>query len=177
MTDQNDLFTELARRHSASLHCYCLAKTCDQDVALDLAQETLLRAYTRFHTLREIDHFPAWLVGIAKRCSWNWFRKKKRDPLSQQNNSANNGFSPEMSDQRLNPGEQLQYNAKLEETLQAVKKLRFVYREVIILRYFEELSYCEIAARLSISEDGVDQRLTRARRMLKQHLSHWEKDR
>lgn len=177
MTDQHNVFSELAQKHMGALQSYCLAKTCDQDAALDLAQEALLRAYTRFHTLKEIDKFPAWLVGIAKRCSWNWFRKKKRDPLVQREYETGNGPPPELPDQNLNPAEQMQQHDEWNETLQAVKKLRFIYREVIILRYFEELSYSDMAARLKIKEDAVDQRLTRARRQLKQSLSHWEKDR
>jgi RNA polymerase sigma-70 factor (ECF subfamily) len=177
MTDQHDVFSELAQKHLGALQSYCLAKTCDQDAALDLAQEALLRAYTRFHTLKEIDKFPAWLVGIAKRCSWNWFRKKKRDPLVQRDHETGNGPPPELPDENLNPEEHMQQMADWNETLQAVKRLRFIYREVIVLRYFEELSYSEMAARLGVKEDAVDQRLTRARRQLKQHLSHWEIDR
>lgn len=176
MSDQYDVFSELAQKHMVALQSYCLAKTCDPDAALDLAQEAMLRAYTRFHTLKELDKFPAWIVGIAKRCSWNLFRKKRHDPLVQRNHDTGNGPPFELPDHDLNPAEQLQQNVDWNETLHAVKQLRFIYREVIILRYFEELSYNEMAARLGIKEDAVDQRLTRARRQLKQRLNHWEKE-
>ncbi len=177
MNNHEEEFHELASQHLPRLQSYCLAKTCDADLAQDLAQEALLRAYTRFGTLRDRSKFGAWLVGIAKRCTWNWFRKKKNDPLAKQDHDFSNGPLPETVDDNPNPAEHAQNDADLQETLEAVKKLRFAYREVIILRYFEDLSYSEIAARVGISEDGVDQRLTRARRQLKKHLRHWESDR
>ncbi len=166
-------FERLAVEHYPALYSYCLAKTCDIHRAEELAQETLYRAFVSFDRLRNQEAFRGWLLGIAKRCSWNWFRKIKTDPLHQRANEPGTN-PPESISANGCPSERLAVKERISAVLKVLKKVSKRNREVVILRYFEELSYGEIAQRLGISVDAVDQRLTRARLQLRVHLEALE---
>ena len=169
-------FEALAKAHLPALYGWCMAATCDPDEAEDLAAETLSRAARAFPRLRDPGRFPAWLIGIAKRARWTRWRRKKRDPLAHRGNPAGTGPPGDLPDGGHNPYEHVAHKERFAETLRALRRLSRPLREVVVLRYFEELSYAEMAARLGVSVDAVDQRLTRARRQLARHLAPLEKE-
>lgn len=167
-------FERLAQTHLTALYSYCLSRVCNPQRAEELAQETLTCAFEAFHTLKDRRAFFPWLIGIAKRRSWVWWRKAKRDPLQLRSNPAGTDPPDSLLDQNGPPPGRLAAREKTRNTLDAVKKLPMKYREPIVLRYFEELSYAEIALRLGISIDTVDQRLTRAKLKLRRLLRNLE---
>lgn len=171
--NEND-FDRLAREHLKPLYSYCLSLTCDPHRAEELAQETLVRAYHAFPSLHDPYRFFAWMRGIARRCTWTWWRKAKRNPMAQQADIREGDILELVPDPRENPAERLDRQENRLSVLKALKRLSFRYREVVTLRYFEELSYADIALRLDISIDAVDQRLTRAKLKLRRILHPME---
>ncbi len=164
-------FETLAQEHFSALLSFCLAKTCDQYKAEELAQETMMRAYLSFGKLKKRDAFHAWLIGIAKRCYWLNLRFKKRDPLEKRSNPWGTEPPLDLADRTETADVRLMSEERIASTLNALKKLPHRQREVIILKYFENLSYAEMAIRLQISVEAVDKRLTRAKSTLKRHLT------
>ncbi len=171
---ETNAFEQLAKEHLKALYSYCLAVTCDVHKAEELAQETLYRAYVSFHRLSNKNAFFSWLIAIAKRSSWSWFRQARRDPLMQRLNEDGANPLDSIEDSASNISERIAEKERIQKTLKALKKLSQSNREVIILRYFEELSYDEIARRLNVSVDAVDQRLTRSKQQLRRSLKPME---
>ncbi len=171
---ESNRFEQLAKEHLSALLSYCLAQTCDMDRAEELVQETLYRAFRSFHNLKNPDAFFPWLIGIAKRASWSWYRKWKRDPLRKRFNPSGSTPPATIQDTKQNPLEKLAETERAESTLKAIKRLSEKNREVVILRFFEQLSYTDMAKRLQISVDAVDQRLTRAKKELSKMLKPLE---
>lgn len=165
-------FEECIRPHLKALYCYCLSRTCDPHQAEELAQETLVRAFEAYPRLKSSKAVYAWLVGIAKRCSWTWWWKAKRDPLRQ----VDQAWGPELNsssilmDSTKEPLERVIQQELETLILVYIKKLPQIYREVILYRYYEDLSYAEIALRMGLSIEAVDQRLTRAKQKLRKQL-------
>ncbi|MBN2327689.1 MAG: RNA polymerase sigma factor [Candidatus Omnitrophica bacterium] len=167
-------FEELAQDYIKPLYSYCLSLMCDPHRAEELAQETLVRAYENYPSLKNPDKFYPWLKGIAQRCRWTWFRSAKHNPVDLRVHSDQDGVSPTLQDDGPSPADQMEKRERTQELLRALKKLSRPNREVVILRYFEELSYAEIAMRLGVSIDAVDQRLTRAKLKLRNLLQYAE---
>ena len=164
----------MVETHLRALYSYCLTRMCDPHRAEELAQETLLRAYQAYPSLQDPTRFYPWLLGIARRCSWTWWRKKKRNPVDLLSSMESDSPIDSVSDEKPNPAEKLQNSERQQALMKVLQRLSQNYREVVILRYFEELSYADIALRLNLSIDTVDQRLTRAKWKLRQWLHPME---
>lgn len=167
-------FEQLAREHLNPLYSYCLSLTCDPYRAEELAQETLVRAYRAHPSLKDPSRFFAWLRGIARRCAWSWWRSMKRSPVNQRKSQDDDAAVETVRDNQPNPAERMQTLETNRTTLAALKRLPQRYREVVVLRYFEGLSYTNIALRLGLTIDAVDQRLTRAKLKLRRLLHPME---
>lgn len=167
-------FERMAREYLTPLYSYCLSLTCDPRRAEELAQETLVRAYRAHPSLKDPSRFYPWLRGIAQRCTWTWWRSMKRNPVISCANPENEAAVEAVQDCQPNPAERLIAAERNQAVLKALKRLPKGRREVVILRYFEELSYADIAMRLGLTIDAVDQRLTRAKLKLRSLLHPME---
>ncbi len=162
-------FEGLAQEHLATLYSYCLTLTGDPHQAEELAQETLTRAYLAFGSLRDRTKFYAWLKGIARRCSWTWLRQARRHA---HRNDAD--ALERLEDPSGIPSDRLTKKETDRKVWKALKKLTQRNREVVVLRFFEGLSYADIAQRLGVTIDAVDQRLTRTKLKLQRLLQDVE---
>ncbi len=162
-------FEALAQEHLTALYNYCLTLTGDPHQAEELAQETLTRAYLAFDSLRDQDRFFAWLRGIARRCSWTWLRWARQRVFGDDTD-----ILEQVEDPSGTPSDCLNKRETDRKVWNALKKLTQRNREVIVLRFFEGLSYADIALRLGVTVDAVDQRLTRTKLKLKRLLQDVE---
>lgn len=132
--------------------------------AEDLLQESFMRVCQGIGQLREPASFESWLYGIARRVALEWVRSRRGAPAPLQTDEAPAPVPEEPADQPL------------DALRAAVAALPEEYRETLTLYYTRKLSYQEIAELQGISRAGVNQRLTRARAMLRANLSgHEEK--
>jgi RNA polymerase sigma-70 factor (ECF subfamily) len=130
----------------------------DQD-AEDVAQEAILRAFKFFGGFRG-ENGRAWLLSIARRSAFNWMAKNRHRA------------STEPFDEETGPadgGERSAEFASLDATLlrKGIEELPPEFREIIVLREFEDLAYEEIATVLEVPIGTVMSRLSRARRRLR----------
>ena len=163
-------FEELVRRWAGRILALCHAKVGRRDVAEDMAQEALLRAYRALATLVDPEKFPSWLYGIALRACLDWLKAKERTTIP---------FS--VLDRERNPDSYLGGRDHGEPTvdcederqhlLSEVEALPDEFREVVMLYYYEDTTYREMATLLKVSPATINARLTKARALLRERLT------
>ncbi len=132
--------------------------------AEDAAQETFLRAYAQLHTYRPERRFSTWILSIASHYCVDRLRRRRftwlsadEEPVQQLLRAHTGGEEPEA----------IALEAETRAEVQAMLgRLDPMYREPIILRYWYDLSYKEIAEVMGITEATVKTRLHRARLQL-----------
>ena len=153
----------LARRWGARIMAVCHARVRSPDVAEDLTQETLLRAFRALATIREPHKFGAWICGIARCICLDWLKAKARSQIS---------FGDLDDAQHLVEGHDPERGAEgVERLMTEVESLPDDYREVVMLYYYGDLTYRDLADMLGVSAATVNARLTKARTMLRQRLT------
>ena len=143
---------------------YNLARwlTGDAADADDAMQDAALRAY-RFANRVEAGKGRAWLYQIVRNCCYTLLRLRTdhRDLAE----------VPEVPDPSASAESQMALEASAEELRAALQRLPPEYREALILREWEELSYREIAQIMEVPEGTVMSRLSRARALLRRELT------
>lgn len=150
----------LVGRYSARLFGLAFHLTGDYDAASDLAQEALVAAYGSLGSLRDPSAFGAWVAAILR----NKFRNLGRTnpaPTVSLDQMLEAGFDPP-----ARPREPRASEADFEAVGRCVGALPHPYRETLLLRYSDNLSYKEMAAILNVPVTTVATRLNQARKML-----------
>jgi RNA polymerase sigma-70 factor (ECF subfamily) len=138
----------------------------DQD-AQDVTQEACLRAF-RFFGGYQGGNMRAWLLTIVRNTGYTWMHKNRRADSTELFNEEIH--SPEVSG-RADPEIHVLASADKETLNRALEELPDVFREALVLREMEDMSYREIADVTSVSLGTVMSRLARARTRLRQSLS------
>jgi RNA polymerase sigma-70 factor (ECF subfamily) len=137
----------------------------DQD-AEDMVQEACLRAYKFFDRFRGTDG-RAWLLTIVRNTCYTWLQRHRANELTilfdeERHDIPSDAFNPETLLLRA---------ADVQLMRRALEALPVEFREVIVLRELEDLSYKEIAEITGLPMGTVMSRLARARKRLQQWLS------
>ncbi len=170
LTGQLSAYEELVRRWSARTLAFCRAKVRSLHLAEDLAQESLLRAFRALDTLAEPDKFGPWLRGIALRVCLDWLKCKQAGQVSF-GVLDQNGHGDQFADNaELTPDESAEHADDLRQLLAEVDRLPDDYREVLLLYYYDEVTYQDLAELLEVSAATINARLTKARQMLRERL-------
>jgi RNA polymerase sigma-70 factor, ECF subfamily len=160
----------LSSEYVDGLYSYALVLTRNYAEAEDLVQETYVRAIPAAGRLRPESNIKAWLFRILRNIWINQLRKRRSDPpivpSEAESGCVENLVSPGKDSHEV-------YESKLEvqRVRTAIEQLPLEFREVILLREFEELSYQEIASLLECPTGTVMSRLARARSKLRVLLS------
>ena len=164
LAGRTDAYAILARRWSARIMAVCHARVRSPDAAEDLTQETLLRAFRALATIREPHKFGAWICGIARCTCLDWLKAKERSHVSLGDlGDAQQGVDGE--------GPEHDRADDVEQLMAEVESLPDKYREVVMLYYYGDLTYRDLADMLGVSAATVNARLTKARAMLRQRLA------
>jgi RNA polymerase sigma-70 factor (ECF subfamily) len=164
-----EAYADLARRWAGRITALCHAKVGRADVADDLAQETLLRGYRALRSLTAPDKFGAWLCGIALRASLDWLKAKQRSQIpfsvlgTKHDPDGFLGSGP-------SPDERMENHDERRTLLAQVEALPEAYRQAVMLYYYDDLTYRDLASLLGVSTATINARLTKARAMLRQRL-------
>jgi RNA polymerase sigma factor, sigma-70 family len=147
---------------------YNLARwlTRNSQDAEDVVQEAYLRAYKYFDGFRGSNTKP-WLLTIVRNTAYTWLQQNRStDTQAVDDDELNDLVSPD-----LNPEKMMIQSLDKQIIGDALAALPIEYREVLILRELEELSYKEIADIADLPVGTVMSRLSRARKRLQQHLT------
>lgn len=148
-------FGELARRYYPAMTAIAYSVLADHQLAEDAAQESFARALVNLKKLKSKARFAPWLAAICRNVARDMLAAKAR-----QRNSENFSQVAEKSDD----------NGNNHLIRRAIEQLPVGAKELIVLRYYNGLSYEEISSVLGISKATINGRLTRAKRKLKKLL-------
>lgn len=165
------------REYVDGLYSYALVLSRNRTEAEDLVQETCLRALRAMERLRPESNVKSWLFTILRNIWFNQLRQWRAAPQIELDSDGNGPIG--VADPAKGPHATYVSNIEQEQVRAAIDQLSQEFREIIILREYEELSYQEIATVLECPVGTVMSRLARARSKLRDLLSpnHWRADR
>ena len=139
--------------------------------AEDVVQEACLRAFTSLDGYHGDAH-RAWLLAIVRNAGYDWLRKRrKQEQIIPLDDEMLSGFQEASNSETL-----LLLKVDQQRVREAIEGLPVEFREVIVLREMEELSYSEIARIAQIPTGTVMSRLARARKRLRECLSNPQRE-
>ena len=151
------------------LYGYAVVLSRNSTEAEDLVQETCLRALRSMGQLRPDGNQKSWLFTILRNVWLNQVRQRRTAPdLVELDSTENSAFVP--TDPASDAHEAYVSKVEQEQVRAAIQRLPVEFREIIILREYEELSYQEIARVLNCPPGTVMSRLARARLRLRESL-------
>ncbi len=139
------------------------------DDAEDLTIEAFAKAFKNLHKFKKDFTFSTWLFRIATNNTIDFIRKKRLDTMSLNTSfKDDNGdaVTIDVQDKNLNPQEEAIKAQKIALVQMFVNKLPAKYQRLVKLRYFDELSYEEIARELEAPLGTVKAQLHRARELM-----------
>ena len=148
---------------------YAMVLSRNRTEAEDLVQETCLRALRAMGKLRAVNSVKSWLFTILRNIWLNQLRRRTAPDLVELDADKNSANEP--ADAAQDPLTWYVNRVEREQVRAAIQQLPLGFREIIILREYEELSYQEIAAVLDCPPGTVMSRLARARSKLRDLLS------
>lgn len=155
----------LFRRYQLPLYAYVQELVGQEQLSLDLVQETFIAAARHLGSLREDRKFGSWLFGIAhQKCLQHWRRRSHEDPLEP-------GISDTTTDPGEIPGEALIRREQEAEFMDCLQQLPPAQRSVLLLHYLENFPMEEIATITGTPLGTVKSRLHHARRSLRAVLT------
>jgi len=168
-----EAFSVLVERYQRGIINLAYRLVGGWDIALDLAQDTFVRAYVSLHTYNSKRRFSPWLYRIATNRCYDYLRHQGHWILvSWEEDITEMSWLP---DKVGDPVRQLERQDVCHAIEEAIAGLPPRYRTVIVLRYLEGMSYQEIADTLELPMGTVKTQIYRARDLLRQALSSWKR--
>jgi RNA polymerase sigma-70 factor (ECF subfamily) len=149
-----------------SLYSYAMVLTHNHAEAEDLVQETYIRAIPAMKRLRSESNIKGWLFKILRNTWLNHLRKRRTAPVISWTEEGD-GSVRDIAEPAKDSYHALVGKMEKEQVQAAIQALSVKFREIILLREFEELSYDEIAGLLNCPLGTVMSRLARARSKLR----------
>lgn len=157
-------------KHLDGLYGYAIVLSRNRVEAEDLVQETCLRALRAVGGLRAEESVKSWLFTILRNIWLNHLRQQRAAPdLIELDAEGNGAYEP--ADDAQDPHSAYANSVERDLVRAAIQQLPQEFREIILLREYEELSYQEIAVLLDCPPGTVMSRLARARARLRELLS------
>ena len=159
-------FVSLYNRYKDAVYAFCVKMLLNRELAQDVMQDTFLRIYENRERLLNTDSFKAWLFTIARNQCLNQLRR----------NNWQIPLDPEMvlpaheHGAKGTPMFELEKSEKIRLVNRFLAELKPDYREVIVLREYQNLTYEEIAAVTRSTLSAVKSRLFKARKKLGAYL-------
>jgi RNA polymerase sigma-70 factor (ECF subfamily) len=164
----HDAFASLVDQHQRYVYNLALRVVKDENEALDLTQETFVRAWTSLPNFRAQSQFRTWLYRITTNLCYNRLPNLRR---------SLNDLGDDMMEEIPNfdnPAREFESTETGKYLHQAIDHLDENYRLLIALRYQHELSYDEIASMLNLPLGTVKTGIFRAKEQLRKSLAHLE---
>jgi RNA polymerase sigma-70 factor (ECF subfamily) len=160
--------TELAQPR---LVAYLYRLTLDYDLAQEICQETLVKMIESLEGLENVDRFWPWLFRSAMGNVQHYFRDQKRRHMAQLEAVAADRFEDYVC---RDHGDGLTRATRVELSeivVDAMAQMKWIYRNILVLRCYDQLSYAEIAEVMGCKELRARVLFFRAKQALKRHLS------
>lgn len=176
-TGSEKAFERLLKKYRKSVYYMLLKMVNNPDDAEDLTQEAFAKAFAAIHKFDATFAFSTWLFRIATNNAIDFIRKRRIQTISLSSgyeNDDGDNIQFDVRDENHNPGEIILRQQRANALNKAIANLPEKYRQLVDLRYFQELSYEEIAAELNLPLGTVKAQLFRSRELLIDQLGKFE---
>lgn len=163
-------FDLIVKRYKDQLLNFVYRFVGNQEEAEDIVQETFLRVYRKRKAYKRIAKFSTWIYTIAGNLSRTELRRRKRRKLFSVSDLGFEDKDYEISDEVYNPESQVDGMLQEEIIQREINNLSPKFRQVIILRDVQELSYEEISKIIKVPIGTVKSRVNRGRLKLQARL-------
>jgi RNA polymerase sigma-70 factor (ECF subfamily) len=155
------LYEELVKRYQGKLVHYATTIVYDHDIAMDVTQDGLIKAYKKINSFDSNKKFSSWIFRIIHNQAIDYLRKHKNEMAVQDNEWLINTL-PTQEDREL----ELEKKIEKRKVWECLNKLPMDYRTVLTLYYMEDRSYLEISDILRIPPGTVATRISRGKKAL-----------
>ncbi len=162
-------YAELMERYKKPVYHMILKMVRNVDDAEDLTVEAFAKAFKNLSRFKKDYAFSTWLFRIATNNAIDFIRKRKLDTYSLNSSftdDSGDSVTIDVQDKNLTPDEETIKGQKIELVRMFVTKLPAKYQRLVKLRYFDELSYHEIAKEIEAPLGTVKAQLHRARELM-----------
>jgi RNA polymerase sigma-70 factor, ECF subfamily len=163
-------FEELVRRYQRPISAYVYRMVGNYESALDLTQEIFIKIYNSLNRYNAEFKFSTWIYKIAHNSAVDHLRRNSTREQSIINGTEDDQFELPIECGRLTPEQESERKERRGEIEAVVKTLPTNYRELIILRHSQDLTYEEIVEVTGLPLGTVKNRLFRAREMMRQQF-------
>lgn len=146
------------------VYAFQLLRTKNENDAEDITIRTFSKAFDKIDTYDEAYEFKTWLITISKNLHIDLIRKRKRSPIDGLDAQAEE--VKKVLDETPSVEDRLITEQNLADLLHDIKKLKPHYQKVINLRYFNEMTYADIAKELKEPVNNIKVKLLRAKKLL-----------
>lgn len=165
---REDGFEELVRRYQRPITGYIYRMLNNYDASLDVTQEVFIKVYNSLERYSSEYKFSTWLYRIAHNAAIDYMRRNSVNQQSIEAENADGTYQLQIESSQPNPEQERERSEWRREIETVVKCLPQVYRELILLRHAQDLSYDEIAEITNLPLGTVKNRLFRAREMMRE---------
>jgi len=170
LSGRREAYEELVRRYSARLYGICWTRIGRRETAADLVQESLMRGFRALSTLTEPEKFGSWLCGIAVRACLDWRKDREQGQVSFGALGPDATADDFQHSQPSSSPTGLEERERQAQILREVQALPEIFREAVVLFYFENRSYAQMQLVLGIGPQAINARLSKARTLLRERL-------
>lgn len=166
----NSAFNALIERYFGMVYVLAFSRVDERETAEDLTQEVFLRAYLHLSELREPRYFGTWIGRIARNLGTSWAKRHQRSsrlvPMVPLDAVEDRVADPDAKGVR-DAMEAHEQDAALRD---ALRQLSPEQRDLVLLRYAENLNQQEIAERLGVNQSTVSRQISQALATLRGHV-------
>jgi RNA polymerase sigma factor (sigma-70 family) len=166
LNGDQDVFAVLVERYKDAVQNLAYRMLGNTTEAEDVTQETFVRAYTQLATYKSAHKFSTWLLSIASHLAIDQLRRRRFLALPLEDVP----FLEWIVDAGVSPEQSALQGERQDEIQAYLQRLPAKYRAVIVLRYWHDFSYEEIAGALNLTPPLVKARLHRARELLARYI-------
>ncbi len=161
-------FETIIKKYQSFICAITFSATGDVEKSEELAQETFISAWKDLAQLKDLTKFRSWIGSITRNVIRNSFRSQKRDLISK---SASMAQVEDVGTKDSGPVETAITRERQAVVRQAIQQIPEKYREPLVLFYRQQQSVKDVAEQLQLSEAVVRQRLSRARKLLREQVA------
>ncbi|HOO71111.1 MAG TPA: RNA polymerase sigma factor [Spirochaetota bacterium] len=166
-----EAFTPIIKKYQEMVFRYVYSKFNNYDEALDVTQDIFIMAMEALKSFRGESKFSTWLYSIMVNYCKNYRKKQNRyNVVSMNSSKTDEDYDLQFPDERERPEDDVILNDSLRIMKEEIENLPDDYKEILVLRDIDGLSYNDISDILGINLSNVKVRIHRGRELLKNRL-------
>lgn len=166
-----ECFEEIVRRYERPITSYLYRMLRDYDHSLDVSQEVFIKVYNSLDKYRSEYKFSTWIYRIAHNAAIDHMRRNSTILQSIETESSEGAYQLQIESPLPSPEQERERSEWRQEIESVIRCLPAAYKDLVILRHAQDLSYDEIAEITSLPLGTVKNRLFRAREMMREVLA------